>query len=264
MFDALARATPARLFLRRAGTGLATRDHLEFQTAHAEARDAVGEPLEPSALLDALSARSLDGVVVRSEADDLRAYLTRPDLGRRLHPGARERLVELERSLARSVAGGAARVAIAVCDGLSARAVERHAPPLLAEAVPSLLALGVSLCPIVVVCRGRVAIGDEIGELLGATLSIVLIGERPGLSASDSLGLYLTHRPRVGRTDAERNCISNVRLGGMSYAEAARRLAFLAGASLERQCSGVALKDETPEAHRPLFEGGESAPAGGR
>ena len=230
-------ATPARIFLPRAGLALATQANLQFQLDHAEARDAVHERLDVEALIKALRSRGLEVLRLASAARDRRTYLLRPDLGRELDEASRAHL-----------AGSADDydIAFVIADGLSARAVSSHAIALLDEAMPAFQQGSWKLAPVVVVEQGRVAIGDEIGEILGARLVAVLIGERPGLSSPDSLGVYLTFAPRVGRNDAERNCLSNIRSQGMSYSEAAQRLFYLCGEARRRQLTGVELKDDTP------------------
>ena len=206
----LRQLTPARIALRRSGISLATGEVLEFQLAHGRARDAVHAPLQPAMLLAAL--RKFGGpepILLHSAAPDRPTYLKRPDLGRKLNEASRKRLETL--------ANEPCELAIVVADGLSALAVDRNANPLLAELLPLLKLTfpAMKLAPICVVEQGRVAIGDEIGNLLSASLVIVLIGERPGLSSPDSLGAYITWQPQPGRTtDAERNCISNIRAGG--------------------------------------------------
>ncbi len=235
-FAALRAATPARIFLPRAGTGLTTQANLQFQLDHAEARDAVGERMDVELLVDALRSRGVTTICVESAAPDHRSYLLRPDLGRRLDVASRSRLTPF---------AGAYDIAFVIADGLSARAIASHATALLDATLPAFRSEAWTLAPIVVVERGRVAIGDEIGEILGAGLVAMLIGERPGLSSPDSLGVYLTFAPRVGRTDAERNCLSNIRSQGMSYSEAAQRLFSLCAAARRRKLTGVELKDES-------------------
>jgi ethanolamine ammonia-lyase small subunit len=229
--------TPARVGLGRTGVSQQTRDLLAFQRAHALARDAVHARLNAAAL--AASLEEITGgraIRLHSAAVDRTMYLQRPDLGRRLDEPSRAALVEYARD-------GHERweLALTVADGLSALAVERHAAPLLKELLPRLE--GLRVAPICIVEQGRVAIGDEIGQLLGASLSLVLIGERPGLSAPDSLGAYLTWQPRIGRTDAERNCVSNIRSEGLSYGEAAAQIAYYLTEARRRQITGVTLKD---------------------
>jgi ethanolamine ammonia-lyase small subunit len=229
-------ATPARIGLGRAGSAIATREHLAFQLAHAQARDAVHEALDPVQLLEGLRARGLVAVPVRSAAPDRHTYLSRPDLGRSLDEPSRQRLASMRRGH---------DLVFVLADGLSARAVASHALPLLDQTLPLLRRDGWRLGPVAVVEQGRVAIGDAIGQALDAGLVAVLIGERPGLTSPDSLGVYLTFAPAVGRTDAERNCLSNIRPAGMSYAEAAQRLLYLCTQARRRKLTGVMLKDET-------------------
>jgi ethanolamine ammonia-lyase small subunit len=228
----LRRFTDARVGLGRVGTAQPTAAHLDFQEAHARARDAVWSVLDLPTLETAI-ARPL--LRVSSAAADRREYLLRPDRGRRLAEGS-----------ALPAAPGC--IALVVADGLCATGVQRHAPGVLDLLVP---ALPLPAAPIVVAQQARVAIGDDIGEAMGAAAVVVLIGERPGLSATDSLGLYITWAPRRGRTDAERNCISNVRPGGMSYADAAAKAAWLLRAALALGATGVALKDEMPATALP-------------
>lgn len=247
MISKLRSATPARIFLPRAGAGLATRATLDFQLAHAEARDAVEERLDVENLYDELASRGLAAVRVRSAARDRRSFLLRPDLGRTLDEESRERLKSLT---------GDYDIAFIIAEGLSARAIARHALPLLDKTLQSLAPTSWKIAPIVLAEQGRVALGDEIGETLGARLAAVLIGERPGLSSPDSMGVYLTYAPRIGRTDAERNCLSNIRPQGLAYDEARRKLLFLCNEARRRQLTGVELKDEAetlaPEALRAI------------
>jgi ethanolamine ammonia-lyase small subunit len=238
-WERLRAATPARIGLGRAGPAVATRDHLAFQRAHAAARDAVHDRLNPEPLLDGLRRERLDPVPLRSAAGDRQTYLARPDLGRRLDEASRARLLLYPRGH---------DLVFVLADGLSARAVERHALPVLRHVFPEVRRLGWRVGPAAIVEQGRVAIGDEIGYALDARLVAVLIGERPGLSAPDSLGIYLTWAPAPGRTDAERNCLSNIRPAGMAYDDAARHLVYLAGEALRRRLTGVALKDDQVDA----------------
>jgi ethanolamine ammonia-lyase small subunit len=229
-------ATPARVGLARSGSSIATKELLAFQLAHAEAKDAVGELLDSELILRSLAERGLQALLLRSAASDRHIYLARPDLGRRLEESSRTRL------------GAAVRtcdLVFVLADGLSARAVHRHALPVLDQALPELNRNQWHVGPVTVVQHGRVAIGDEIGHELGAALVAVLIGERPGLTSPDSLGVYLTWNPAVGRTDAERNCLSNIRPEGLTYREAAQRLLHLCTEARRRKCTGITLKDET-------------------
>lgn len=231
--------TPARIALGRTGTSLPTHAQLDFQFAHAQARDAVHLPFDHAALSAQLQERGRDSLLLHSAAADRHSYLQRPDLGRQLHADSAQHL----REYAQAHPGGV-DVAVVVADGLSALAVHRHTVPFLARMQEHIAAEGWSLSPVMLVEQGRVAVADEIGELLGAKMVVMLIGERPGLSSPDSLGLYFTYAPKVGLTDAFRNCISNVRLEGLSYGMAAHRLAYLMREACRRQLSGVNLKDE--------------------
>ena len=225
--------TPARIGLERAGAAVATTEHLAFQLAHARARDAVHDALDTDAVSAGLTALGLQTLHLHSAALDRQSYLLRPDLGRRLDDASRAKMPEQSPS----------DLAIVVADGLSATAVARHAVALLTALLPMLETW--SIAPVSLVLQGRVAIGDEIGAALGATLVVVLIGERPGLSSPDSLGAYITWHPCVGRKDSERNCISNIRPEGLGYAEAAAKLAYLLTAARQRGLTGVLLKDST-------------------
>jgi ethanolamine ammonia-lyase small subunit len=237
-WDALRQFTPARIALGRAGNGVPTGPLLAFNLAHAQARDAVHHPLDAEALHDALRAQGFASLDVHSAAPDREHYLRRPDLGRRLSGESRDALEQ-----AASEAGAAPEVVFVVADGLSALAASRQAMPLLVEVRARLADWRIG--PVVVARQSRVALGDEIGELLGAQLVAVLIGERPGLSSPDSLGVYLTYAPKVGRSDAERNCISNVRPEGLGYAAAAHKLHYLLTHARRLGLTGVGLKDES-------------------
>ena len=241
----LKRFTQARIALGRSGTSMPTKEVLDFSLAHAMARDAVHLALDADALEAAIQAQGFATVQVHSRAPDRASYLLRPDWGRSLDEASLSNLIDNKN------AGNASNVAtapidflIVVGDGLSSLAVSRHAQPLLEEirnALPSDWTVG----PVVIARQARVAIADEIGEALGASIVVMLIGERPGLSSPDSLGIYLTHAPRHGCSDADRNCISNVRPDGLSYAAAAKKLIWLAKEAHRLKLSGVALKDES-------------------
>ena len=233
----LRRFTPARVALGRVGSALPTQEVLRFALAHAQARDAVHIPLDAAQLDADLRQAGFETLRVESAAPDRGTYLARPDLGRRLSQASRAGLV--------GVGWAKADLAVVVADGLSSPAAASHAVPLLAALAPRLQALGLALGPVVVATQARVALGDEIASLLGAPAVLVLLGERPGLSAPDSLGAYLTYAPQVGRSDAERNCVSNIRGGGLPYDLAAFKLAWLIDQALTRRLSGVALKDES-------------------
>lgn len=250
-WEALRAHTAARVALGRAGSALPTAALLAFEADQARARDAVHRALDVDALAAALAPFATT-IRVRSAAADRATYLARPDLGRRLDDDSRERLV--------AARPPACDVVLVVADGLSAAGVQAHVPPLVAALLPRLE--GLAIGPLVVVEQGRVAIGDDVGEALGARLVVVALGERPGLTSPDSVGLYLTFAPRVGRHDAERNCLSNVRPAGLPPAAAAIRLSWLVRAALERRLSGVALKDESA-APALVAAGGEAGPASG-
>lgn len=239
-WQALRQFTPARIALGRSGDSLPTEALLDFGVAQARARDAVHVALDVPAVRQQLSAIGHESIVVHSAAIDRNHYLRRPDFGRRLDDAGRARL--------QAVATAAARpqLVLVIADGLSAMAPVRHAPPVLQALGPRLR--GWTVGSIVVAVQARVALCDEIGELLGAEAVAVLIGERPGLSSPESLGIYLTYGPRVGRTDGERNCISNIRPEGLGYGQAAHRLAFLLDGARRLGRSGVALKDESGHA----------------
>lgn len=246
----LRRFTPARIGLGRAGVSLPTAAQLDFQLAHAQARDAVHRPLEVPSLCADIEELGLATVPLHSAATTRAIYLQRPDLGRRLGTASRQQLEALRAE--RHAQGVCAHdLAFAVVDGLSALAVQRHTAPLLTEVLALLdgpAAEGAprwTIAPVAVVEQGRVAVGDGIGELLDSQIVVVLIGERPGLSSPDSLGLYLTWAPQPGRHDAERNCISNVRPEGLGYRDAAVRLVYLLEQARSRRLTGVGLKDES-------------------
>jgi ethanolamine ammonia-lyase small subunit len=230
--------TPARIALGRSGTSLPTKPHLEFQLAHARARNAVLHELNIPALQQALQSRGHEVVVLQSAAGNRPLYLQRPDKGRRLDLQSR---TELER---RPRPAEPFDVVFVIGDGLSALAIEENATAFLDVMSPALSAGGWRIAPLVVVKEARVAIGDEVGEVLGAGMVVVLIGERPGLSSPDSMGIYMTLKPRIGLTDESRNCISNVRPEGLSYMHAAHKLLYLMSEARKRGISGVHLKEE--------------------
>ncbi len=230
--------TAARIALGRAGHSLPTRELLRFQLAHAQARDAVYSELDAARLASEVAALGLGAVTLQSRAGDRAEYVRRPDYGRQLRGEARE-------TLSAYVTGGASPdLCFVLADGLSARAVQSHAVPLLAAALPALVAAAWTLTPVILIRGGRVAVGDEIGHVLGARIVAVLIGERPGLSSPDSLGVYLTYGPQPGLTDESRNCISNVRPEGLPPKAAAGQLLYLLHEMRSRKLSGVGLKDE--------------------
>jgi ethanolamine ammonia-lyase small subunit len=244
--------TPARVGLGRAGAGMPTDALLAFTLDHARARDAVHTAFDVAALMQGLGSQGLGSpglgsiglgglglkiIDVRSRTRDRKDYLRRPDLGRMLD--------EASRHLLASRNGGPYELAIVIGDGLSPSAVNTHAVELIRSLIPRPTFDGIEIGCAVVASGARVALGDEIGAILGARMLLMLIGERPGLSASDSLGAYLTFGPRIGRTDAERNCVSNIHGAGLGYDEAAAKIAWLVREGLAREVTGVALKDES-------------------
>jgi ethanolamine ammonia-lyase small subunit len=210
---------------------------LDFTLAHARARDAVHAGFDVAAITSGLGDLGLEALAVSSRARHRQDYLRRPDLGRTLDPESQYPLA--------SCSGGACRVAIVIGDGLSPTAVNAHAIHVVRGLIPRLAADGIEIGQAVVARGARVALGDEIGAILGARMVVVLIGERPGLSAADSLGVYLTFDPQIGLTDEKRNCVSNIHRAGLGYDEAAFRIAWLIREGLARQLTGVALKDES-------------------
>ncbi|MEO6407771.1 MAG: ethanolamine ammonia-lyase subunit EutC [Burkholderiaceae bacterium] len=236
-WTALRSHTAARIALGRSGASLPTVELLRFDLAHAMARDAVHTPFEIKPLREALAAHGFESLTVESAVADRAEYLHRPDLGRRLS--------ERSAALLASLAPAPCDVLCVVGDGLSALAVHRHAAALLIELRPLLESQELSLGPVVLARQARVALGDPVGAALRARCVVMLIGERPGLSSPDSLGAYLTWAPRVGRSDAERNCVSNIRPEGLALPEAAHKLAWLLGAARRLGATGVALKDQS-------------------
>ncbi|PNG26142.1 ethanolamine ammonia-lyase subunit EutC [Methylocella silvestris] len=239
-WEGLRRLTQARIALGRAGVSIPTKPLLDFQFAHARARDAVHLPMDREGLCARMEAAQFPVIELHSAAPDRTTYLQRPDLGRKLGADSREKLGALAAKGAHGF-----DIAFVVADGLSAFAVNEHALSMLEAIRPKLTEAGWRMAPVALVEQGRVAIGDEIGAMFGAEIVVILIGERPGLSAPDSLGLYMTYAPRVGLTDEARNCISNVRPEGQSFAAAAHRLDYLLKEAKRRKLSGVDLKDES-------------------
>jgi ethanolamine ammonia-lyase small subunit len=235
--------TPARVGLGRAGASMPTDALLAFTLDHARARDAVHAAFDGARLVAELSGLGRQALQVSSQARNRRDYLRRPDLGRMLDPASQRVLSEN--------GGSTNQLVIVIGDGLSPSAVNAHVAELVRTLSSRLADAGISIGQTVVASGARVALGDEIGAVLGARMVVMLIGERPGLSAPDSLGAYLTFAPRIGLSDAERNCVSNIHGAGLSYDEAALKIAWLVREGLARQITGVALKDES---------GGGSAP----
>jgi len=242
----LRRHTPARIALGRAGTSLPTSEVLRFAAAHAQARDAVHLPLDAAALEADLRARGHPVLQVRSRAATRTEYLVRPDLGRLLDD-AGQAAIDAQRA-----AAGPVDLCVVVGDGLSAIAAQRHAAVLVAALAEALggdgsgaPVAGVRIGPVVIATQARVALADDIGQRLGASLALILLGERPGLSSPDSLGAYLTWAPAPGHAEAERNCVSNIRPEGLPVPAAAARLAWLVREALRRRMTGIELKDES-------------------
>jgi ethanolamine ammonia-lyase small subunit len=236
-WQALRQWTPARVALGRAGGSLPTAALLDFRFAHARARDALSRPLDEERFVQSLEAVGGEAILrLHSAASSFDEFLLRPDLGRRLLPDSIERL--------KSFAGPPPDLVLLVSEGLLTLAVETHAVAVLRELLPLLHAEGWRLSPLCLVHHGRVAVQDHVGELLGAHLALILLGERPGLISPDSLGAYLVHQPRCGNTDAHRNCVSNINAHGLSAVQAAAKLHWLLTEARRRQASGVELKDE--------------------
>lgn len=241
---ALARFTPARVGIGRAGPALPTRAHLAFVGDHARARDAVWTAVDFEALARGLAALGLESLRLRSQAEDRATYLRRPDLGRRL-------AAESAARVAQRAISSPSPVGLVIADGLSAEAVQQVAVPVVAALLPRLVAAGVRVASAMLVEQGRVAVGDPIGEALGADLAVVLIGERPGLSAADSLGCYVTWSPKTGTPDSRRNCVSNIRPGGLSPEDAAAKIAWIVAEAHRRRLTGVELKENATELASP-------------
>ena len=243
--------TAARIALGRSGASLPTTELLRFGVAHAQARDAVHLPFDVDSVRSELAEQGFETLEVESAATDRATYLHRPDLGRQLSVRSRELLAGCVASRTSRTSGTGCEVLCVTGDGLSALAVHRHAAALLIELRPRIEAAGLHefarlrLGPVVLARQARVALGDEIGAALQARVVVMLLGERPGLSSPDSLGAYVTWAPRVGCTDAERNCVSNIRPEGLAIAEAARKLAWLIGAAQQLGITGVSLKDDS-------------------
>jgi ethanolamine ammonia-lyase small subunit len=244
-WTALRAHTAARIALGRSGASLPTAELLAFGLAHAQARDAVHLAFDTDAVGAAFRAQGAETLVVDSAAVDRATYLRRPDLGRTL--------ASPSRALLEARAAAPCDVLCVVADGLSARAVHEHAAALHAALRPLLAAASLSIGPVVLARQARVALGDAVGALLGARIVVLLIGERPGLSSPASLGAYLTWAPRPGRSDAERNCVSNIRPEGLQPAQAAAKIAWLVGAAARLGATGVNLKDESGSAALPAM-----------
>jgi ethanolamine ammonia-lyase small subunit len=249
-WQSLRRYTDARVALGRAGHSLPTVAHLDFQLAHAQARDAVHLPLDACGIASTLQVLGLATLVLHSAAPDRASYLQNPDLGRQLDARSRQTLADWQQNRVAAQQNEPFDLAFVVADGLSALAIHQNAIGLLSATLGRVRAdepLAWTVAPIVIVEQGRVAIGDEIGAALQAKTVVVLIGERPGLSAPDSLGVYLTWNPKIGLNDASRNCISNIRPAGLAIDAGAARLHHLLTQARLRQLSGVGLKDESDQ-----------------
>ncbi len=229
--------TAARIALGSTGVAMPLKEVLDFKLAHAHARDAVYSLLNETDLVADLEAFQLPIYSLNSKASSRHAYLQRPDFGRQLN--------EISKKQLENANTAPADVAFIIAEGLSATAINNHANPLLQVLIPLLQQAGFSIAPFSIVHQGRVAIADEIGFLLEAQLSVILIGERPGLSSPDSMGAYLTYNPMVGLTDESRNCVSNIRPEGLGYQAAAEKIFYLINEAFRLQYSGVALKDNT-------------------
>jgi ethanolamine ammonia-lyase small subunit len=230
--------TTARIALGRAGASLPTSEVLNFGLAHAQAKDAVHLAFKAEAIAEAVQLMGFETLLVESAAPSRESYLRRPDLGRRLSDDSRVKL---------QVHGPqGADIGIVIGDGLSATAIHQNVEPLLRALTPILRAKHLSVSPFAIARNARVALADEVGVALGVRAVLMLIGERPGLSSPDSIGAYLTFEPRVGKNDADRNCVSNIRPGGLSFAEAAHKLVWLIEEAFRMRGTGVQLKDNSP------------------
>lgn len=236
--------TEARIALGRSGVSLPLQQSLKFRLAHARARDAVHKPVDAKAVAKALEGFAPDIISLKSRVRDRFEYLTRPDLGRFLDSASKDVLKKMETGF---------DLCICICDGLSAPAVSQSAGQVCRGLLEILATTTLCPSPIFLVENGRVAIADEICESLGAKMVITLIGERPGLSSPNSLGAYLTYKPVVGTTDEARNCISNIRKGGMSIAAAVQKIAYLVESAMRLGKSGVVLKDKMASDYTPLL-----------
>ena len=235
--------TDARIALGRCGSSLPLKESLKFKLAHAKARDAVHEPVQMDLLAHQLKARGVETLQLTSRVKERMEYLTRPDKGRRLGDEARKKIMTQPKGF---------DVGIIICDGLSAPAIHRSATDVACGFLEIVKHTGLTFAPVCLVSNGRVAIGNEIGVILGLRLTVLLIGERPGLSSPHSLGVYITYAPTLDTTDESRNCISNIRPGGMTVAEAVRRIAYLSEEALSRKITGVQLKDNMPDGYQAL------------
>ena len=240
-FSVLKEFTAARIGLGRAGYSIPLKQSLEFKLAHAHARDAVYSELDVEGLTGQLAQFELPVLQLHSQAEYREQYLQRPDLGRQLDEKSGTELTVYNTAQT--------DIVIIIADGLSATAVNHNAVSLLKLLIPQLVAAGLKIAPLCLVKQGRVALADDIGHQLKAKLSLILIGERPGLSSADSMGAYLTFGPKPGLTDESRNCISNIRPHGLTFKPAAKKIFYLVQEALKRKLSGVALKDNAGLLH---------------
>lgn len=235
--------TDARIGLGRAGGSIPLHEVLNFRLAHAQARDAVHTPIDFSKIQRELARENISSHVLQSRAEDRNTYLTRPDLGRRLSAASWDVLEGQKKNW---------DIAVVLCDGLSSKAIHENGSLFLCAFTEKLQYTQYTMAPVQMVTNGRVAVGDEIGECLRARMVVVLIGERPGLSSPNSMGIYLTMAPTVGTTDESRNCISNVRHGGLSIEGGVQKLSYLMDKAFEEKRTGVLLKDDMPKNYLPF------------
>ncbi|QJB56792.1 ethanolamine ammonia-lyase subunit EutC [Pseudodesulfovibrio sp. zrk46] len=239
----LKKFTDARISLGRVGSSLPLRESLDFKLAHAQARDAVHTPFSIDKLANDLAASGIETIKLKSSVTDRSEYLTRPDLGRQLSEESRTAFDGITKGY---------DICVTVSDGLSSRAIHENALEFLNKFIPMAQRAGINSAPVALVENGRVAVADEIADRLQATLSIILIGERPGLSSPNSMGIYMTYSPKPGTTDEARNCISNVRNGGLTIDEGVQKLAYLTEMALASKKSGVELKDKMTPNYLPF------------
>jgi len=234
--------TNARIALGRTGIAAPLKEVLDFRLCHAHARDAVYSALKVDELEGSLQQFQIPVIIVNSNAKDRAVYLQRPDHGRKLNDASAKNL--------KNESNYSTDIAIVIADGLSATAINEHAVHVVKKLIPFLKQSVLTIAPIVIAKQARVAIADEIGSILNAKLSVILIGERPGLSSPDSMGAYITYQPSPGKTDESRNCVSNIRPEGLTYDAAAEKIAKLINASLQLKLSGILLKDDLQQLHQ--------------
>lgn len=242
LWDKLKEFTSARIAIGRTGNSIPVKNSLEFKLAHAHARDAVYSKLDSEKLQHDLEVHKLPVIHLKSQAVYREQYLQRPDLGRRIDEEAYNLLKPHK---------GNYDIAIIIADGLSATAINQNTVPLLEILIPAFTMAKFSIAPLCLIEQGRVAIGDDVGAVLNAKLSLILIGERPGLSAADSMGAYITYSPKPGLTDESRNCVSNIRPQGLTAHLAAEKIFYLVQQAIRRQLTGVQLKDDADDKYFP-------------